>query len=152
MTSDMSAHVPILQNMNSLLQYNLTDRKHYEQPAYSLGTAEGFLSKAMKGAVGSEARGFHGIIDSGLYLEEINRLRKTEKYGSQPQVASYDELGPLQRLNLMSCGDTADFFLMDINGANMGDGTGSIPPGPTYGCPAGDSKFNTWANPRYRIL
>ncbi len=141
-------------NINSVLQWSLTDRNHYELPAYRISNdGSVFLNNYMSKESKSEKKK-ESIVTTEKFLDDINTLKKTVMYGSQPVIENYGSLGPLQKLNLMSCGDTANYFMKDINGATMGDGTGvpnEPPPGHCDGCPAGNSKFNVFAS-KFKVL
>lgn len=87
-------------------------------------------------------------------LAIFNQERRSMKHsaiGDYKVVSDYDSLSPLEERNLVSCGDPANFFKLDISGANMGDGTRTyngynIGPSNPESCPAGNSRYNYYRN------
>lgn len=149
-TIDNIMKEPIYKDISKALQYGLQDNSFYSNPAYVVSNPVKAIDEHTKDQKPIDQQ---FISNQEAFLNELNTFRSSidanNSNKSEFPVVNYSELGPLQELRLMSAGDTANYFLNSISGATMGDGTGPLPPGYAEGCPAGDSKFNVFANPKY---
>ena len=137
--------------IKNCLQYNLSnDEKVYTNPSDIMGNPVEYISKLKHTSYSAKefTDGFVG--NSTDFLADINESRKTF-ISDISFKADYDTVTPLQKLNMASCGDTANMFLMNINEASI-SGFGRFAPGYCEGCPAGDSPYNVFGNTKYNSL